>query len=67
MPVTLEVKNRRYGKKNAYAIGFHARSFWEEPKSQSYSVVFDREWQLRAVKKVAAATLDSFREGLTEE
>jgi hypothetical protein len=57
----------RYGKRNAYAIGFHARGLWREPNSQIYRVVYDRERQLKAVKKVAAATLDFFREGLTDE
>ncbi len=57
----------RYGKKNAYAIGFHARGFFRGPTSQVFRVVYDREKQLTAVKKIAAATLDFFREGLTEE
>lgn len=57
----------RYGKKNAYAIGFYARGFWREPNSQIYRVVYDREKQMKATKRIAAATLDFFREGLTDE
>ena len=57
----------RYGRKNGYAIGFHARGFAREPTSQIFRVIYDREKQMIAVKKIAAATLDFYREGLSEE
>ena len=41
----------RYGKPNAYAIGFRARGLWREPTSQLYRVVYDRDRQLKAVKE----------------
>ena len=57
----------RYCKPNGYALGFRARGLWREPNSQLYRVVYDRDKQLSAAKKIAAATLDFFREGLTGE
>jgi Protein of unknown function (DUF2971) len=55
----------RYSKPNGYAIGFYARGLWREPTSQIYRVSYDPEKQQAAVKKIAAATLDFYREGLT--
>jgi hypothetical protein len=57
----------RYSKPNGYAIGFRARGLWREPTSQVYRVVYDSEKQMRGAKKIAAATLDFYREGLTDE
>jgi hypothetical protein len=57
----------RYSKPNGYAIGFRARGLWREPTSQVYRVVYDREKHLTAAKKIAAATLDFYREGLNGE
>ncbi|HTV06273.1 MAG TPA: DUF2971 domain-containing protein [Acidobacteriaceae bacterium] len=57
----------RYTKPNGYAIGFRVRGLWREPTSQVYKVVYDREKQQSAAKKIAAATLDFYREGLTGE
>jgi len=57
----------RYSKPNGYAIGFRARGLWREPTSQIYRVIYDHEKQLTAAKKIAAATLDFYREGLTGE
>jgi hypothetical protein len=57
----------RYGKPNGYALGFRARGLWREPTSQLYRVIYDRDKQLRAAKRIAAATLDFYREGLTGE
>jgi hypothetical protein len=57
----------RYSKPNGYAIGFRARGLWREPTSQIYRVIYDGEKQMRAAKKIAAATLDFYREGLTSE
>lgn len=55
----------RYAKPNGYAIGFYARGLWREPTSQLYRVTYDPAKQLAATKKIAAATLDFYREGLT--
>jgi hypothetical protein len=55
----------RYSKPNGYAIGFHARGLVREHTSQIYRVVYDPERQITAAKKIAAATLDFYREGLT--
>lgn len=55
----------RYCKPNGYAIGFRARGLCREATSQIYRVVYDREKQAGAAKKIAAATLDFYREGLT--
>ena len=57
----------RYGGDNGYAIGFLARGLFREPTSQLYRVVYDRNKQLSATKKVAEATLNFFREGINEE
>jgi hypothetical protein len=57
----------RYSKPNGYAIGFYSRGLVREPTSQIYRVVYDPEKQLTAAKKIAAATLDFYREGLTGE
>jgi hypothetical protein len=57
----------RYSKPNGYAIGFRARGLFREPTSQIYRVVYDVEKQVTAAKKIAAATLDFYREGLTGE
>jgi hypothetical protein len=57
----------RYGKPNGYSLGFRARGLWREPNSQLYRVVYDRDKQLSATKKIAAATLDFYNEGLTGE
>lgn len=57
----------QYSKWHGYAIGFIARGFFREPNSTLYRVVYDHEKQLSAVKKIAAATLDFFREGLIPE
>jgi hypothetical protein len=57
----------RYSKPNGYAIGFRARGLFREPTSQVYRVVYDPEKQLKATKKIATATLDFYREGLTGE
>jgi len=54
----------RYSKPNGYAIGFRARGLWREPTSQLYRVVYDPDKQLVAARKIAAATLDFYREGL---
>jgi hypothetical protein len=55
----------RYSKPNGYAIGFYARGLWREPTSQIYRVSYDPEKQRVAAKKIAAATLDFYRESLT--
>ena len=55
----------RYCKPNGYALGFVARGLYREPNSQLYRVVYDRTKQLNATKRIAAATLDFYREGLT--
>ena len=57
----------KYGKSHGYAIGFTARGFFREPNSALYRVVYDYVKQLNAVKQIAMATLDFFREGLTAE
>jgi hypothetical protein len=57
----------RYSKPNGYAVGFYARGLVREATSQIYRVVYDPEKQLTAAKKIAAATLDFYREGLTGE
>jgi hypothetical protein len=54
----------RYGKENAYAIGFHTIGLIREPNSAIYRVVYDRERQERAAKKLAEATLWFYRDGL---
>jgi len=56
-----------YSKWHGYAIGFIARGFFREPNSTLYRVIYDHDKHLNAVKKIAAATLDFFREGLTAE
>src|SRR5579863_114682 len=57
----------RYGGDNGYAIGFWAHGLFREPNSQLYRVVYDRDKQLRAAKKIAEATLSFFFEGIDEE
>src|SRR5713101_7196179 len=57
----------RYGKPNAYAIGFYARGFWREPTSTLYKVVYDRALQEKVSKDLAEATLKFFLEGLHDE
>jgi hypothetical protein len=57
----------RYGRKNAYAIGFYARGFWREPTSMIYKVAYDRTVQQKASKEIAEATLRFFLEGLHGE
>lgn len=57
----------RYSKPNGYAIGFRARGFWREPTSQIYRVIYNSERHMTGVKKIATATLDFYREGLTGE
>ena len=47
----------RYGGDNGYAIGFYARGLWREPNSQLYRVVYDRDKQTAAAKKITEATL----------
>jgi hypothetical protein len=56
----------RYTKPNGYAIGFYARGLYREPNSQLYRVVYDRDKQIEAARKIAMATLDFYREGLTD-
>lgn len=57
----------RYSKPNGYAIGFRMRGLFREPTSQIYRVIYDREKQISAAKKIAAATLDFYKEGLVGE
>jgi hypothetical protein len=57
----------RYGGDNGYAIGFVARGLNREPNSQLYRVIYDRDKQLRAAKKIAEATLNFFLEGINQE
>lgn len=57
----------RYGKQNGYAIGFFAGGLNREPNSQLYRVIYDRKSQMNAVKKVAEATLDFYKQGLVGE
>jgi hypothetical protein len=57
----------RYGGGNGYAIGFWARGLFREPTGQLYRVIYDREKQVRAAKKIAEATLNFFFEGINEE
>lgn len=55
----------RYSKPNGYAIGFRIRGLWREPTSQIYRITYDPEKHIKGAKKIAAATLDFYREGLT--
>ena len=57
----------RYSKDHGYAIGFFARGFYREPNSQLYRVIYERQKQVDAVKKLVAATLTFYRAGLTAE
>lgn len=57
----------RYGGENGYAIGFFARGLFREPTNQLYKVVYDREKQSQAAKKIADGTMRFFQEGLNEE
>lgn len=57
----------RYSKDHGYAIAFFARGFYREPNSQLYRVIYDRDKQIEAVKKLVAATLTFYHEGLTPE
>ena len=57
----------RYSRPHGYAIGFHARGLNRESNSSIYRVVYDQERQKSAVKKIVAATLTFFREGLTAD
>jgi hypothetical protein len=57
----------RYGRPNAYAIGFHARGFWREPTSQLYRVVYDRARHEKLSKELAQATLKFYLDGLNDE
>lgn len=57
----------RYGGENGYAIGFYARGLWREPNSQIYRVVYDRDKQLKAARKITQATLDFYKEGINDE
>ena len=54
----------RYTKPNGYAIGFYARGLHRDPNSQLYKVIYDRDQQVRAARKLAQATLDFYRGGL---
>jgi hypothetical protein len=57
----------RYGGENGYAIGFRAGGLYRAPTSRLYRVVYDRDKQLQAAKKIAKATLDFFVEGINLE
>jgi hypothetical protein len=57
----------RYGGDNGYAIGFYARGLWREPNSQLYRVVYDRDKQTAAARKITEATLSFFLEGINDE
>jgi hypothetical protein len=57
----------RYGQPNGYSIGFHTRGLNREPNSWLYRVVYDREKQEKAAKKIAEATLKFYLEGLTSD
>jgi hypothetical protein len=57
----------RYGKKNGYAIGFHARGLWREPTSTIYKVVYDKSRQVKVAQELAQATLQFYLEGLTND
>jgi hypothetical protein len=57
----------RYGRPNAYAIGFYARGLWREPNSQLYKVVYDRASHEKACKDLAQATLKFYLEGMNSE
>lgn len=57
----------RYSRPNGYAIGFYARGLNREPNSQLYRVVYDRDKQMRAAKKLAVATLNFYRAGLIDD
>ncbi len=55
-----------YGRPNGYAIGFKAGGLLREGNSRLYRVVYDRDKQLLATKKIAEATLDFYMKGLTK-
>jgi hypothetical protein len=57
----------RYGKPNAYAIGFYARGFFREPSSTLYKVAYDRGVQKTLSKDIAEATLKFYLDGLSGE
>jgi hypothetical protein len=57
----------RYGRKNAYAIGFYARGFWREPTSTLYKVIYDRALQQKVSEELAEATLAFYLEGLRDD
>jgi hypothetical protein len=50
-----------------YAIGFHPWGLNREPNSTLLRVIYDREKQVAAAKKVAEATLHFYIEGFTDE
>jgi len=57
----------RYGKLNGYTIGFYARGLLRYPNSRLYRVIYEREKQLHAAKRIAEATLRFYLEELNDE
>jgi hypothetical protein len=57
----------RYGGDNGYAIGFRARGLYREPNSQLYRVIYDRDKQLRAARKIVDATLNFYMRGFDDD